>query len=200
MITLNEPQAACVKDIHRILLKEKQLCLAWYTGSGKTNIFLQYCAEMIKAYPDIKIGISSYLTKEIKEQVYERALTFDLGTKAHMVMVRKNIPTDKNLYIFNPQTLYRAEDLEIKFDLIIVDESHIGTQDPRMMIRTIIDNYSHNQTRYLFCSATPWDFLAVDEFGGLLHKVFQAKDWLRSSRESTRGCWCSLRFRCCRRS
>lgn len=136
-------------------------CLAWYTGAGKTNTFLELCRRLIKQDPKIKIGISSYFTGEIRNQIAERATEF--GIPAYKITVGKNIPTEHNLYIFNPQTVFRAG-LPFVLDYFVIDEGHAGMDPSTVMIRGIMKNSCSKDTKILLVSATPWDTLALKEF------------------------------------
>ena len=72
MKTLTSYQQKCSNDIYKGFDKNKYQCLAWYTGAGKTNIFINLCKKLIGDNPDVKIGISAYLTIDIKEQIIDR--------------------------------------------------------------------------------------------------------------------------------
>lgn len=154
-----------VKDVISILAKENRACLAWYTGAGKTNVFSEICRRYAK--PGFKIGISAFLTTEIKMQVYDRLGLFGLGDITHVVMPGVKVPDNKIIYVFNPQGLYRKEDVAFKFDLFIVDEGHTGLDENLKMLPSIRSNYCTKKTKMLIVSATPWDIMAMKEFEGI---------------------------------
>jgi superfamily II DNA or RNA helicase len=158
-------QNDCVDDILSAFSKHRSVCLSWYTGAGKTNVFSEMCRTLIAANPKIKIGISAYLTREIKEQVTERLHEFGLGDATHMFTASAIYPKDKNIYVFNPQTIFRKPP-EIHFDYFIVDESHVGIAEDTTMLRGIVAKTCSKKTKFLLVSATPWDTLALDEFKG----------------------------------
>lgn len=139
-------------------------CLAWYTGAGKTNVFTEVCRVLIEQDPDVNIGVSAYLTKEIRDQVYDRFLEFGMAEQVHLVTSRraKHNP-DKNVTVFNPQCML-TNTPDAKFDYFIIDESHVGTDDSCTMLPRIIARTCHKDTKFLLVSATPWDTLALKKF------------------------------------
>lgn len=163
---LSEPQKKCVRDIHRLFKEHGRVCLAWYTGAGKTNIFLQLCKELVATNPGVKIGISSFFVREIKNQVFERMAEFDLQPVSHKIRPGVNIDQTKNIFVFNPQGLFRRE-IPFSFDVLIVDEAHAGTLHQSTMIRQILKNKCKRGAKVLLASATPWDLLADKEFKGV---------------------------------
>lgn len=141
----------------------KTQCLAWYTGSGKTNVIAALCAHYIKENPKIKIGISAYLMNQIKDQITDRLILFGLEDKVHKIISGLPIPLDKNIYVFIPQSIHKKE-IDIVFDLFIVDESHAGLGEEAEMLPKIIKTLCTKKTKILLVSATPWDTLALKEF------------------------------------
>lgn len=157
-------QNRCVDDLITGFKTEKTQCLSWYTGSGKTNIFIEFCDRLIKNNPKVKIGISAYLTTEIRDQVFERIRQLGLVEKSHMVVSGslKYLPK-KNITVFNPQAM--VKDIpNVKFDYFIVDESHAGMDDACIMLKTIMQKTCTRNTRVLLVSATPWDILGLKRF------------------------------------
>lgn len=156
-------QKNCVRAIHRTFQAKKIVCLGWYTGSGKTNVFLQFVKEILERDPAAKIGISCYITTEIKDQVWERMAEFDLqkfGTQCGYGQKRDNT---KNIFVFNPQAIHRKP-LEVKLDYLIVDESHVGVDDLCVMIPGIMKKQCKRDAKIILASATPWDILLQKEF------------------------------------
>ncbi len=163
-IKLYDWQIQGVNDIQKAFKKNTHVCLAWYTGAGKTNALAELCARLIEEDPDVKIGISAYMTTEIKEQVAERLTMFGLGTNTHVVRYRtvKHSPTHQ-ITVFNPQGLF-FKIPKVKFDYLILDEAHTGINKYCNMLPSIIKKNTTKATRVLLVSATPWDTLAQDEF------------------------------------
>src|SRR4051812_9819825 len=114
-VKLFEFQQDGVSELLKGFIKRRIQCLAWYTGSGKTNVFSEMCRLLINNDPNIKIGISAYLTTEIKEQIGERLKMFGLQDKTQIVYTKVPIDLNKNIFVFNPQTLYRKPP-KIDFD------------------------------------------------------------------------------------
>lgn len=142
--------------------KHRIQCLAWYTGSGKTNVFSEMCKILTKD-PNVKIGISSYMTIEVKEQVLERLHEFGLASKTHMVVSGQPVNLNKNIFVFNPQAV-RLKPLDVSFDYFIIDEGHVGLDEECVLIAGVIKNMCNKDTKILIVSATPWDTLALKKF------------------------------------
>lgn len=163
-LKLYPQQEECITRIIKGFQTRRAQCLAWYTGAGKTNIFLELCARLIKANPGIKIGISAYLTSDIKDQIFERAKQFDIP--AFNVTAGTKISETHNLYIFNPQSIYK-KGLPFSLDYLIVDESHAALTEGTKMLRLIMKRDCTKDTKLLLVTATPWDVLALKEFEGI---------------------------------
>lgn len=145
-------QEAAVTDILTELEKSGKACLAYYTGSGKTNIFLEAASRIIDKNPKAKIGISAYLTNEIKDQTTERMNQFWNKYAG-------------NIEIFIPQNIYNKKK-ESKFDYLFIDEFHAGASDGCIMINNIIAAHCKKDVKILLISATPWDALRSKKFDG----------------------------------
>jgi hypothetical protein len=156
-------QKACVADLRSLFKKGNKVCLAWYTGAGKTNVFIQWLKEEIESNPKIRIGISAYLTNEIRNQVYDRLKEFGLEDKSQMIVA--GIPRDviKNIVVFNPQSIHRTP-LDVQFDILVIDESHAAMSSDCLMLTKIRKNNCTPKTKILLVSATPWDTLAEEDF------------------------------------
>lgn len=170
---LHKFQADEVLNLKKTFKKHDAACLAWYTGAGKTNVFLTLCKEYIEENPNIKIGISCYFTMEVRDQVYERTKELGIQDKAQLLSCDRGLaPIDKtkNIFIFAPQSLAYTKP-DIKFDLFIVDEGHAGMAEDCSLIRNIRQACCKKTTKTLIVSATPWDTLALKEFAGIpVHK------------------------------
>jgi superfamily II DNA or RNA helicase len=159
---LAEYQNDAVDNIISKFKTNKEVCLAFYTGSGKTNIFIDLCRKIILKNPHAKIGISSYLTTEVKMQTFERTLRFGLEK---VQCVRANMPLSDiaNVFIFNPQAVYKRK-AEFKFDYLIIDECHAGLDEDSIMLNKIVRSFANKDTKTLFVSATPWDTLNQERY------------------------------------
>lgn len=158
-------QKQCVNNLHKGFLTQRVQCLAWYTGAGKTNVFVALCKDLVAANPQIRIGLSAYLTTEIRDQIKARLDDFGLKDVSHTIH-GASWARDKNIYVFNPQSIYR-KDLAMTFDYFIVDESHAGTAEDCLMIRSILKKTTTQDSKILLVSATPWDTLALPDFEGI---------------------------------
>ncbi len=138
-------------------------CLASYTGSGKTNILVELCRDLIRDNPQVKIGISAYITEEIKEQIYERLCEFGLKKETQQIDAITRPSLKKNIFVFLPQSIFR-KDFKLDFDYFCVDESHVGLSESSTMIRKIINHRCTKETKILLLSATPWDVVAMKDF------------------------------------
>lgn len=157
-------QADTVKKVRDGFEKHPVQCLSFYTGSGKTNIASEVMRLEVKDNPRIKIGVSAYLTTEIRDQFRERVNVFGLDDVT-CVIGSDEFSFDKNVFIFNPQALFRNEELKgLKFDLLIVDEAHAGMNLESKMINLIVDEHLKRGGRILLVSATPWDLLSQPRF------------------------------------
>ncbi len=162
MSAINNAQQQIVSDLMAGFKTHKSQVLAWYTGSGKTNVFLKLCQALIEKNPSVKIGISSYLHMNIKHQTSVRASTI---LESHSVInacdTRYRDYEDENVYIFNPQTLYRRNDLPFRFDYLIIDEAHIGLKvgQGNSYFEKIITDHCSPNVKILAASATSWDIL-----------------------------------------
>lgn len=156
-------QTAAVHNILNSFKKTNHVCLSYYTGAGKTNIMIDLCRLILSENPSAKIGVSSYLTTEIRRQTYARALANGLGDCSVQVSVGIDIIKNKSVYIFNPQSVYKLAN-KIKFDYLFIDECHAGLSEGTIMIRSIINHSCSKNSKILLLSATPWDVLALDEF------------------------------------
>lgn len=160
-------QTKCVADLKKLFAKERAVCLAWYTGAGKTDVFISYIKFLLRENPKTKIGISSYLTTEIKDQIYGRLVANGLGEKTHKI--EPGIPKlwTKNITAFNPQGIYRSLPENFKFDFLILDEAHAGISHDKTMINKIKNKILKDNGQILLVSATPWDALQRKEFQGI---------------------------------
>lgn len=165
-------QKKCAQDIIQGFKDHKTQCLAWYTGAGKTNIIAWICGQLIKKDPSVKIGISAYLTTEIKDQIAHRLEEFDLGPRTQKIVYGTPVDNSKNIFVFNPQTINRRLDtFKFKFDFLFIDESHAGLNESALMIPKILNLLCSGTSRILLVSATPWDTLALKRFKGApVHK------------------------------
>jgi len=163
MLKLWDHQTECVKEMQEELQAHKGLFLSWYTGAGKTNIIGQYCKEYLQKNPTHKIGISCYLTTEIRDQMFERLEEFGLGEESQILFAQTQIEISKNIYTFNPQAVFNKEK-NIKFDLLIIDECHAGMQITSKMLNAIMINWMKRGCKIILASATPWDIIAQKRF------------------------------------
>lgn len=46
-----------VKELLNGFKEHRAQCLAWYTGAGKTNVFIEMCKREIDEFPEVKIGM-----------------------------------------------------------------------------------------------------------------------------------------------
>ena len=160
---ISDIQKQVVEDIHKKFKTYNKQILAWYTGSGKTNVFLALCSKLIKANPDVKIGVSSYLHVNIKNQTSERAKLF---LRSHSVLKASLFDYDEeeSVFIFNPQTLYNRKPLPFKFDYLIIDEAHIGGGIKNAYLSAILEKHCSDDVKLLGVSATPWEILQEGVF------------------------------------
>jgi primosomal protein N' len=56
MRDLNKAQLKCVRELEKGFETNQRQVLAWYTGAGKTNIFLALAARILKKNPKAKVG------------------------------------------------------------------------------------------------------------------------------------------------
>lgn len=163
-------QKQAIIDIENGFKKHKEIILAYYTGAGKTNIFLSYCKKLIEENPNIRIAISSYITKDIKLQTLDRCK--ELNIDKYAVATNKySYKLNKNIHIFIPQSYYRLDEKikgSHKYDLVIIDEGHVGMGENDLMLNKIINKFSHKDTKFLIATATPWDLLAQKRFKNAL--------------------------------
>lgn len=164
-ITLYKHQKECLEEMIQRFKKEDTICLSWYTGAGKTNIFIELCRRMIEKNPNIKIGISAYLISDIRDQIMNRVEALGLKDKAFKITYDRNtkVIPDRNIYVFNPQTLFKRE-LDFKFDVLIIDEAHVGLNESTIMIRKIQKTMCKKDCKTLLVTATPWDVLALKQY------------------------------------
>lgn len=152
-----------VQEILKQFKTHRSVCLSWYTGAGKTNVLAELCKRMIKQNPEINIGISAYITTEIRDQIEERLHNFGLKDHTHKATTLK-YNQNKQITIFNPQAYCRTLP-DVKFDLLVIDESHVGVDSKNcVLLPKIIKKCTHAKTKILLVSATPWDTLALKEF------------------------------------
>ena len=120
---------------------------------------------MIRKDPSIKIGISAYLTTEIREQITERIRSYISAEKVQTVTADADIIQGKNVYIFLPYTIYgRDNESNLRLDLLVVDEAHVGLDEECLMLRTIERKFCKKDTKILLVTATPWDLLAKAKY------------------------------------
>jgi superfamily II DNA or RNA helicase len=154
-------QQKAVKDLHKEFSDQKMVGLAYYTGAGKTNIFLQYIKEYLQKHPKNKVGISAFITNEIRKQVGERLKEF--GLDGIEVDNHKKFYKDHSVYVFTPQ-IFLKHGPDFKFDLLVIDESHVGLNDDNIMLPKVLSQYCHRETKVLFVSATIWDLVANKKY------------------------------------
>lgn len=160
---LYNQQERVVREIVRNFRKEKTQCLAWYTGSGKTNIYIAICEQMLKKNPKAMIGVSAYLTTEIRDQIYQRFCQFGMADRTFVIDSPVKQEKGSNIIVFNPQGMV-TDIPNVTFDLLIIDEAHVGTDEHCVMLKKIMAKTCNKKTRLLLGSATPWDTLALKEF------------------------------------
>lgn len=162
------PVSAAQKKVAEEILVDfatyKSQVLAWYTGSGKTNIFLYLIKRLIEENPKVKIGVSTYLHTNIKMQTSLRTDDFDLDH--HTIKTYDRNYEDKNVYLFNPQTIWRRDDFPFKFDYLIIDEAHVATGELAKMFPKIKAKFLKPTTKILGCTATPWAVMGSKMFAG----------------------------------
>lgn len=135
---------AALKEAHRVIV-------GWYTGSGKTTMFLELAKDL--AAQGYRVGISTYLQTNIRDQVAAEAAK--LGVVCGVIQ-NGEIP-DEAILLFNPQSLYRAKVASLKFDYLIVDESHEATSIDSKMMATIVEKHCTPKVKIVGFSATAWD-------------------------------------------
>lgn len=163
LIPISKKQNEVVKSILKDWEENPIQILAWYTGSGKTNIFLEICRILIKKNPNIRIGISCYLQKNIKHQTSKRA---DLFVDSHeVILAGRKVSLDNHITIFNPQTLYLRKPTKA-FDVLIIDEAHIGGNYGTKYFDKIISDHCKDGYKLLGVTATPWDIIDSNIFLG----------------------------------
>lgn len=151
-------QKNVVKEILSSFKNKKNFLLSWYTGSGKTNIFLEIIEELTKNNPKVKIGVSCYMQRNIKIQTVERA---DEHYDFHSQTINSfsKIDPASKVFFFNPQVFFKKPNNNLKFDYLIIDEAHVGLAESTNLYDYLIENFCHSKTRFLLASATPWDVL-----------------------------------------
>ena len=160
MKAINEVQEKVIFDILKGFKRGRNQVLAWYTGSGKTNVFLEVVARILEKNPKARIGISAFLQKNIKDQTSDRAEYF---LSEFHTMGRKVNLKESNVFIFNPQLLYFRND-SMQFDYLILDEAHYGIEG--RYIDYLIETHCKPSVKLLACSATPYKVLRSERFQG----------------------------------
>lgn len=152
-------QEELVGSVLEELQVSRSAILACYTGSGKTNIFLEICKRLIKKNPQVRIGVSCYLHTTIKDQTLERAGLFLKETQYCAIRSMNRDYEDTNVYFFNPQTLFWRPSIPFKFDYLIVDEAHagMGFGSREKYFSKIIQDHCTPKVKILGVSATAWD-------------------------------------------
>lgn len=128
--------------------------LAWYTGSGKTLMFLELCKMYIAENPNFKIGISSHFFTDLREQngIVAKKL---FKNKIYILNPGSELDLNCNIVIFNPVLMAsRIKSIDYKLDLLIIDESHDGLSDDAKSLHNIITQCKPQKT--LFVTATPY--------------------------------------------
>lgn len=159
-------QDEAVRKIIDLFTEHKHVGLSFYTGSGKTNIFLKLCLKLIKDNPKVRIGVSSYLTIEIKNQTYQRAKALGLGRNSVLIYRPEDLHKEGNIFIFNPQSIFRQKHPD-KFDYLIIDECHAGLDDTNVMLNSIMNKMCRKDAKLLLASATIWDVVKTKRFSGM---------------------------------
>ncbi len=77
---------------------------------------------------------------------------------------------NEDIMIFNPQQIWNKKPSR-KFDFFIIDECHVGLDEQRVMINSIIKHWCKDDCPSLLVTATPWDILEQERFKGI--KVFK---------------------------
>lgn len=141
--------------------------LAWYTGSGKTNVFLEIARRLLEKNPKLKIGVSTYLHTNIKRQTVDRAKIFLKSYSS--IESYKPIPENSQVIFFNPQALFFRES-SVKFDYLFFDEAHIGGGEESSYFTKILDEHCKPNVKLLGVTATPWNILEEYIFkGSMVH-------------------------------
>lgn len=170
MIKSNPAQAKTIRNILSLFRQgHRAQILGWYTGGGKTHIFLSAIEEILRSEPDARIGVSAYFLTNIKTQIAERIQSYDV-ISTDTIDSRKT-SSGASVLIFNPQALYLNETLDVKFDYLFVDESHAGLGEGRKMLPYIRRNHCKSNCKLLAISATPWELFSLPEFKkAIIHK------------------------------
>jgi hypothetical protein len=165
MRDLNKAQLKCVRELEKGFETNQRQVLAWYTGAGKTNIFLALAARILKKNPKAKVGISAYWHRNVKEQVYERAEGF-LPRRSYQMLSGGDYDRGRGVFIFNPQWFVHNK-ADMKFDYLIIDEAHIGTvKRHRSLLTNIVKENCKSDCKILGSSFTAWDLIRSDIFTG----------------------------------
>lgn len=159
---LKEHQLDAVKQIHKNFKTNNTQILAHYTGAGKTNSFIQFIKEYQEKNPTHLIGISAYITNEIKEQIAERLVGFGI-TNAIKCDGFKSFHREAPIYVFNPYTFMHANH-DFKFDLLIIDEGHVGLNEDNVMLKKVIKTFCKSDVKILIVTATAWDLVAIPKY------------------------------------
>lgn len=163
MIKSNRAQLKTIRDILSLYKSSNMTAqiLAWYTGGGKTHIFLSVIKALIEDNPKVRIGISAYFHTTIRKQIAERIREY--GINAETIESRSQ-DSDASVVIFNPQSMFENEALTARFDYLFIDESHAGLGEGRKMIPYIFKNHCKAKCKVLAISATPWELLSLPLF------------------------------------
>ena len=134
-------------EIAKSLIKNKSIIAQSPTGSGKTVMLAYLIDRYLRKFTGSSVFICVHRV-ELVAQTAEKLLA--IGLKSYPIIAGiKNVPRGQGIYICMAETLNnRIDILGFAPDLLIVDESHIGSHFK------IIDRYKDNALILGF-SATP---------------------------------------------
>jgi len=135
-----------------------------YTGAGKSYIMAQVCAELIKENPEIKIGLSAAFRTHLRIQHLAKFSESGLKNVITSVGCGQATDTSKNVFIFNPQAINSIKELPFKFDLLLLDEAHLGLSKNAVLLRSILKECCKRKAVVVASTATSWELEATDGY------------------------------------
>lgn len=154
---------------------ERRILIVAPTGSGKSVIIACFCEQVTKKWPGTKILVISD-TIEILKQNHQALIEQlpELGIGLYSAGV--GCKTLDKITVAGIQSIYKKTELFSEFDLILVDEAHSVSFDPKTRYRLFLDKLNKPT---IGLTATPFrlkgGYLYTGENSFFKHKAYEIR-------------------------
>lgn len=128
------------------------------TGAGKSVIIAKFCQGVVSRWPDQRILMVTHV-KELVAQNFEKLITVwpDAPAGINAASLKRR-DTDSNIIFASVQSVYKKWVDLGRFDLVLVDESHLIPQGSEGMYNRLLDGLRkfNSNLKVIGFTATPY--------------------------------------------